>query len=51
MQFSIDPESRKFTTFTCQNKQQHFVSCPYGLKHIPAHAQRVITSVLSGLEQ
>jgi hypothetical protein len=47
MQFELTPESRKYTAFSWNNSQYQFRSCPYGIKHIPSHFQRCITTFFS----
>ena len=44
MQFQLTEESRKYTAFTWNQQQLQFRSVPYGIKHIPSHFQRCMTS-------
>jgi RNase H-like domain found in reverse transcriptase/Chromo (CHRromatin Organisation MOdifier) domain/Reverse transcriptase (RNA-dependent DNA polymerase)/Integrase zinc binding domain/Integrase core domain len=45
LQFSLHPESRPYTAFTWNNQQYMFVGCPFGLRDMPSHFQRVVTHV------
>ena len=49
MQFELTKESRKYTAFIWGQRQMQFRSCPYGIKHIPSHFQRCITSFFHDL--
>ena len=41
-QFQLSESSRQYTAFTWKKQQYMFVSCPYGIKHIPSLFQRFI---------
>ena len=44
-QLQLSKESRPLTAFTWKGQQYMFVSCPYGIKHLPSHFQRYIASI------
>ena len=45
--FPIKVEDRFKTAFTWEGKQYQFGGAPFGLKHLPGHFQRIMSSVLS----
>ena len=44
-QFQLSASSRQYTAFTWKKQQYMFVSCPYGIKHIPSLFQRFIANL------
>ena len=44
-QFQLSAPSRQYTAFTWKKQQYMFVSCPYGIKHIPSLFQRFIANL------
>ena len=44
-QFQLSESSRQYTAFTWKKQQYMFVSCPYGIKHIPSLFQRFIANL------
>ena len=44
-QFPLHPDAQKYTAFTINNQQYMFVSCPYGLKHLPSFFQRYMVNL------
>ena len=44
-QFRIAPESQPYTAFTFNNQQYMFISCPYGIKHLPSFFQRFMVNL------
>ena len=48
-QFPIAPESQKYTAFTHRGQQYVFISCPYGIKHIPSLFQRFMVELFHDL--
>ena len=44
-QFTLHPDSRKYTAFTWDRKQYVFVGVPFGIKHIPSRFQRVMSEI------
>ena len=48
-QFPLHPDSQKYTAFTVDNQQYMFVSCPYGLKHLPSFFQRYMVNLFKDM--
>ena len=46
-QCPIRPEDRFITTFSWKGMRYQFAGTPFGLKHVPGHFQRLMTSVLT----
>lgn len=46
-QLPIRDQDKPITTFSWKNKRYQFRGAPFGLKHIPFHFQRLMTTVLS----
>ena len=44
-QFQLAQSSQPYTAFTWKKQQYMFVSCPYGIKHIPSLFQRFIANL------
>lgn len=44
-QFQLSQSSQQYTAFTWKKQQYMFVSCPYGIKHIPSLFQRFIANL------
>ena len=44
-QFQLAVQSRPYTAFTWKKQQYMFISCPYGIKHIPSLFQRFISQL------
>ena len=44
-QFQLSQQSRQYTAFTWKKQQYMFISCPYGIKHIPSLFQRFIANL------
>ena len=45
LQFPLHPDSRQYTAFTWGNQQYMFVGCPFGLRDMPSHFQRIVIYV------
>ena len=45
LQFPLHPDSRPFTAFTWGGQQYMFVGCPFGLRDMPSHFQRIVIYV------
>ena len=48
-QFKLAVESQMYTAFTWKKQQYMFVSCPYGIKHIPSLFQRFIAQLFKDM--
>ena len=49
LQFPLHPDSQPYTAFTWGNQQYVFVCCPFGLKNMPSHFQRIIIYIFYGI--
>jgi hypothetical protein len=48
-QFILHPDCRKYFAFTWEGVQYQYVGCPFGIDLLPSHFQRVMSSVVQGL--
>ena len=46
-QLPVRPQDRHITTFSWKENRYQFAGAPFGLKHVPGHFQRLMTSVLT----
>jgi hypothetical protein len=49
-QFKLHEESRPFTAFTFEGTQYMCAGVPFGLSIVPSHFQRVISTIMNGLD-
>ena len=49
--FPIRKEDRHLTAFTWNHTQYQFAGSPFGLRHLPGHFQRVMSSILGEFSQ
>ena len=47
LQFELDPESRKYLTFTWEGKQYQFTCMPFGIKFMTSFCHRVICEIFA----
>jgi transposase InsO family protein len=45
LQFPLHPDSQPYTAFTWGNRQYMYVGCPFGLRDLPSHFQRLVVHV------
>jgi len=48
-QLRLHPDSRPYTAVSFEDKRWMSVGCPFGLKVIPQHFQRVISEIMQGI--
>jgi hypothetical protein len=49
LQFLLHPDSRPYTAFTWYDQQYMFVGCPYGIRLMTAHFQRIMRRIFSDM--
>jgi hypothetical protein len=49
LQFSLHPDSRKYTAFTWKGRQYVFIGCPFGIALLPSWFQRAMCGIFYDL--